>query len=86
MTHDLAALERRLDAALERLDFLERANRELCDLKEIGELVMRYQRMCDGGWDRIGSHSDADGLAALFTEDGEYSINPERPPCRGREQ
>lgn len=79
-------IEGQLSSALERIDRLERANSQLQDLRELNELAIRYQRMCDGGWDQEGSHRDADGLADLFTEDGEYSINPERPPCRGREE
>jgi hypothetical protein len=86
MTQQAETLQAQLAGALERLERLERASRDLQDLRELTELVVRYQRMCDGGWDRKGSHRDAEGLAGLFTEDGEYSINPERPPCHGREQ
>lgn len=83
---DPPTIEQRLAHALTRLDALERSNRELSDVRQLNELVIDYQRMCDGGWDEPGSHRDPRGLAALFTRDGVYSINPERPPCHGREQ
>ncbi len=67
-----------------RLQELESSVRLLADREAIRDLVYDYQRLCDGGW-AGPSHSDPEALAHLFTADGEYQIDPTRPPNTGHE-
>jgi len=66
-----------------RLQHLEQTVALLLDREAIRDVVYDYQRLCDGGW-AGPSHADPNALADLFTEDGEYQIDPTRPPNRGR--
>jgi hypothetical protein len=73
-----------MNPADDRIAVLEARVRELEDVRAIEALAATYHRLCDGGWS-VGSHADLDGLVALWTSDGIYSINPQREPCRGHE-
>ena len=68
-----------------RLQQLEHTVGLLLDREAIRDVVYEYQRLCDGGW-AGPSHADPSKLADLFTDDGEYQIDPTRPPNRGREE
>ena len=68
----------------ERIQILEDTVTLLVDREAIRDVVYDYQRLCDGGW-AGPSHADPNALADLFTEDGEYQIDPTRPPNRGRD-
>lgn len=48
------------------MDNSEERWRELCDIEEIRNLIARYGPLADSG--------DAQGVAALFAEDGEYDV------------
>ena len=67
-----------------RLRDLERTVLLLTDRESVRDVVYDYQRLCDGGWSGP-SHADPHALANLFTETGEYQIDPTRPPNSGRE-
>jgi hypothetical protein len=67
----------------ERVGLLEAVVEDLVAREAIREVVYDYQRLCDGGW-AGPSHADPVALAALFTDDGEYQIDPTRPPNSGR--
>ena len=68
----------------DRVAQLENEILRLIDRESIRELIFEYQRLCDGGWSG-SSHPDPDALSELFTIDGEYQIDPSRPPNKGRE-
>lgn len=68
----------------QRLSHLESLVLLVSDRESIRDLVYEYQRLCDGGWSGP-SHQDPRALKRLFTPDGEYQIDPTRPPNRGHE-
>src|ERR1700682_5318607 len=68
--HEKMAQDNRSDPA--RLERLERRLQALEDAKAIRNLKARYAALCDKQY-------DADGIAALFTEDA-----PGEAPARGR--
>ncbi|MFM8867524.1 MAG: nuclear transport factor 2 family protein [Ilumatobacteraceae bacterium] len=67
-----------------RLIDLESRVLRLDDRESIRDLVYEYQRLCDGGW-AGPSHLDPVALKRLFTLEGEYQIDPTRPPNKGHE-
>ena len=63
--------------SLSRLDQIERRLQALEDAEAIRNLKARYAALCD-------DHYDADGIAALFTEDATWD-SPGLGRCEGRE-